>query len=102
MELILDNRNTTVLKCTKIRVSKFEASILELIDNIRYGTIFNVENIDVEMVTTRDVSPRRMELINFMRDGCPWIDEMVVHDGEVSYINVAGLFPCRHVRKVKF
>jgi len=102
LEQTLDKRNATVLECTRVMVSDQEASLLDLIDKMKYGTIHNVEMISAEKTVRRFASPRRMALINFLRDGNQMIDEMVVHDGDVSYVNIIGVVPFRHVRKVKF
>ena len=85
-----------------MNISKSEANLLDLIDSIRYGSIYDVEIAIDEINTPRSVSTRRQALIKFMREDCPRISEMVVHDGEVTYVTISGNSPFKYVRKVKF
>ena len=102
MAFTLDKRNVPVLDYVSTPMTLSEASMFDLIDTIRYGSIHDVELVDTQMATTRNMSSRRLCLLKFMREESPKIDEMVVHDGEVAYINVIGHMPFRHVRKTKF
>jgi len=102
LELSLDKWNLGVLKSTSTLVSKEEADLIDLIDHIRYGTINDVEIVEGSKVISRSVSVRKLALIDFIRDERSKIDELVVHDGEVSYIHIFGTKPYRHTRKVKF
>ena len=100
--MTIDNARTIVLQSSEFVVNQSEADLLDLIDTIHYGNIKDVVLKQGERNIYRRMSSRRKSLIDFMREGNIKIDEMIVHDSEVSYIEIMKFIPFTHVQKLKF
>jgi hypothetical protein len=102
MDVSLDKRDATVLEYAGDEmISVQEASLFKLIDDIRFGSIHQVEILDAKKVISARMSARRKSFLAFLRE-TQLVDDMTIHDGEVSYVNIVGSAPFSHVRKVKF
>jgi hypothetical protein len=102
VERILDKRNYGVLEFTDMKVTHFEAQLIDMIDMIKFGSIHDLDILMSDRTEERQVTSHKKKVIDFIRQGNQKLSEVIIHDGEVSYIEVEGIVPFKFTRKIKF
>jgi hypothetical protein len=81
-----------------------EAAILDAASHVRFGELIEVEVVDGERMVSRKITAAQIAFIKVLRDeGLTLLDNIVVHNGSPSQIEIDGRFgTIKYRRKIRF
>jgi hypothetical protein len=100
MERNLDKNHPTMLHL----LTKDEAAILDAAEHVKYGQLVDVEISSDAPTVSKQVTAAQIAFLMVLRDeGLSKLDQVIVHNGIPSQIEVDGQFKTiKYRRKIRF
>jgi hypothetical protein len=85
-------------------LTKDEADILDAAEQVMYGELLDVEITSTQPAVSKQVTAAQIAFIQVLRDeGLSKLDQIIVHNGTPSQIEVDGQFKTiKYRRKIRF